>query len=100
MQGLATATRNDMTVADSPAGESGPVLDARCQALEAPFAITGDVQSPQEAVRRLRCGGIEGCRTWRFDLILNRRSTGTTNGARTYSAAIVELRSSLATQLS
>ena len=100
MQGLATAVRNDTPISGSPAGEAGPVQDARRQALTAPFALTHDVQSVHEAVRRLRCGGIDGSRTWRFDLFLNRRSTGAAKDARSYSVAIVELRSSLDTQLS
>ena len=100
MQGLVTAVRNDTTVSGAPAAESGPVVDARRQALTAPFALTQHVQSVPEAVRRLRCGGVDGSRTWRFDLFLNRRSTGAPATPRSYSVAIVELRSSLDMQLS
>jgi hypothetical protein len=100
MSGLATAMRNDVTVSGSPADEPRPVLDARCEALAAPFALTSAVHTPQEAVRRLHCGGIEGSRTWRFDLFINRRSSGSTKAAGSYAAAVVELRSSLDLQVS
>jgi hypothetical protein len=99
MSGLATAMRNDVTVSGSAAGEARQVVDARRQALSAPFAVTRAVRIPQEAVRRLHCGGAEGSRTWRFDLYVNRRSAGTTSAAGSYAAAVVELRSSLDMQL-
>lgn len=77
-----------MTPSNSAAGGSHSA-DALRQALLVPFALTRT--TAERDVRRLRCGGIDGARTWRFDL---------SAGSRGYSAAVAELRGPIGVRIS
>lgn len=100
MQGLATVRGQDMTPSSTAASRPRPTVDALRQALQVPFAVTRLVRVPDKDVRRLRCGGTKGARTWRFDLVAHHESGADKTSAKTYSAAVVELRSPIDMRLS
>jgi hypothetical protein len=70
-------------------------IDQQRSLLAIPFGLTRSVRGTQSAFRRLRAGEIDGRRAWRFDLVINRRTVGSSNDttADNYSAAIVSLHS-------
>src|ERR1044071_9231286 len=100
MQGLATVRGQDMTPSSTAAARPRPTVDALRQALQVPFAVTRLVRVPDKDVRRLRCGGTKGARTWRFDLVAHHESGADKTSAKSYSAAVVELRSPIDMRLS